>query len=226
MPDAVRSLAACTGYHFSNPALLDQALTHRSAGKPHNERLEFLGDAILNFLIADAVFAEHASASEGELTRLRARLVRRETLASIARDLPLGQLLKLGAGELKSGGRDRDSTLADTLEAVLGAIYLDAGSIDTCRDVVLEIFKDHMTNPVLREALKDPKTELQELLQSRRMPLPEYAVVEMSEEHQSHSFVVECRIAGVDDAVLGYGGTRRAAEQEAARGVLKLLRNL
>jgi ribonuclease-3 len=224
MHEAVRSVALRTGYEFSDPALLDRALTHRSAGKPHNERLEFLGDAILNFLIADAVFNEHEDLREGELTRLRARLVRRETLASIARELTLGGLLKLGGGELKSGGRDRDSILADTLEAMLGAIYLDAGSIDACRDVVHAIFSNHLSEPSLRDALKDPKTQLQELLQSRRMPLPEYAVVEMSEEHHAHSFVVECSIGGVEETTVGHGGTRRAAEQEAARKALKLIK--
>ncbi|MDX1434433.1 MAG: ribonuclease III, partial [Gammaproteobacteria bacterium] len=164
------------GHEFRSPELLDQALTHRSVGARNNERFEFLGDAILNFLIAEFLFSANPDAHEGRLTRLRAHLVRRETLAAVARDVELGEALRLGPGELKSGGRTRDSILADAFEAVLGALYLDAG-LDACRAAVGELFAERLHQAPRSVRLKDAKTRLQEALQSKGLALPVYSVV-------------------------------------------------
>lgn len=209
------------GYHFDDPALLRQALTHRSRGGRNNERLEFLGDAILGFVVAEALFRQFPRASEGELTRMRARLVRRETLADIARQLEMGPHLNLGVGELRSGGADRDSILSDALEALIGAIYLDSG-IEAATGVLLRLLEEQLGS-VSPDIVKDPKTRLQELLQKQGLPLPLYEVVRQEGKPHELLFIVECR-AGEPAAVFrGEGGSRRDAEQQAALQAIEAL---
>jgi len=212
-------LAVRLAHRFVNGGLLDRALTHRSAGGAHNERLEFLGDAVLNFLVADVLYRRFPQAREGELTRLRARLVRAPTLAALGRSLNLGADLRLGGGELKSGGRERDSILADALEAVIGAVYLDGG-LEPCRQLVHELYRDLLDDLRPETAAKDPKTRLQEWLQARRMPLPVYAVEGVAGEAHEQWFTVACSVTGFDVLARGEGPSRRAAEQAAAEGLL------
>jgi ribonuclease III len=210
------------GYVFRDAALLARALTHRSRSSRNYERLEFLGDSILSFVIADVLYDRFPQLSEGELTRLRATLVRRETLAALARELDLGDCLDLGGGELKSGGFDRDSILADGLEAVFGAVYKDGG-IETVREVVLRLYQPILDSIDPSSILKDPKTRLQEFLQRKSLATPIYNVLEVSgEPHQQH-FIVECRVPGMAEAVRGEGSSRRYAEQAAARRACELL---
>ncbi len=219
---SVRELARNLGYSFQNEGLLQQALTHRSAGGHNNERLEFLGDAILGFVIAEALYHRIPAASEGELSRLRASLVKRETLAEVARGLSLGDYLALGSGELKSGGYRRDSTLADALEAVFGAIYLDSG-FPACQTCILHLFRGRLTNLPSAAALKDPKTRLQEYLQSRHLALPEYEVVESRGMDHNRVFRVACRVEEMGITYQASGSSRRRAEQAAAEGMLEKL---
>lgn len=207
------------GYEFRDPALLELALTHRSCGKRNNERLEFLGDSIVNFVIADALYARFPAAREGQLSRLRARLVKGETLAEIARELNLGDYLRLGSGELKSGGFRRDSILADATEAVMGAIYLDS-DLECCRGFILRWFEERLDELDLNESLKDSKTRLQEHLQSRRLALPEYELVAVEGEAHSQTFHIRCHVAGLPGPTEGVGSSRRQAEQESARKAL------
>jgi ribonuclease III len=210
------------GYRFANPALLDEALRHRSAGKPHNERLEFLGDAVLGFLVSDLLFQQHPGATEGELSRLRASLVQRATLVEIARSLKLGDELKLGLGEIKSGGADRDSILADAVEAVLSAVYLDGG-LEPCKALLRQWLGARLGDLQPEIAGKDPKTRLQELLQAKKRPLPEYRLQTISGSgHQQH-FLVECRVALLSHGITAEGSSRKEAEQAAARLVLERL---
>jgi ribonuclease-3 len=209
-------------YRFADPALLRQALTHRSAGRPHNERLEFLGDALLNAVVAEALFARWPMADEGSLTRLRASLVNGETLAEIARGIRLGDRLLLGPGELRSGGFRRDSILSDALEAVIGAVYLDGGW-QACREVVLALLGDRIARVEPRSTLKDPKTLLQEHLQARQLPLPTYSLLEESGEDHAPRFLARCEVPDLGLAGLGEGHSKRSAEQAAARAVLKEL---
>lgn len=209
-------------YRFARPELLGEALTHRSAGPRNNERLEFLGDAVLNFLIADALFRRVPDADEGGLSRLRANLVRRETLAEIAAELRLGEALVLGPGELKSGGFRRQSILADALEAVVGAVYLDGG-FGACEALVDRLFRERLDSLPSTDSLKDPKTRLQEYLQARQAPLPNYRLVSQEGEPHRRVFRVACEIEGVTGTVEATGRSRRAAEQEAARRALKAL---
>ncbi len=221
-PDPLQRLGKDLGYRFRNPDLLREALTHRSAGSHNNERLEFLGDGVLNFVIAAALYERRPRDPEGDLSRLRATLVRGETLAVVARRLQLGEYLTLGPGELKSGGQRRDSILADALEAILGAIYLDGG-FDLCRDCILALWDDMLKNLPDPQQLKDPKTRLQEFLQSRGRPLPGYEVVEVTGEAHAQTFIVHCRLEGVERPVEGVGGSRRKAEQAAAEAALKII---
>lgn len=207
------------GYVFRQPELLTQALTHRSAGAPHNERLEFLGDAILGALIAEALFARWPNADEGTLTRARAELVRESSLAAVARELELGARLVLGAGELKSGGHRRDSILSDALEAVIAAVYLDAG-LDACRDVVLPLFEKTFVALAGGRVAKDAKTRLQEWLQGRQKPLPVYELLSESGEEHAKTFHVRCTLGEAGIAAEGQGSSRRAAEQQAAEAVI------
>lgn len=203
-------------YRFERPELLGEALTHRSAGRPNNERLEFLGDAVLNFLIAEALYQQVPDADEGALSRLRAILVRGETLAQIAAELNLGEALSLGSGELKSGGFRRHSILADALEAVIGAVYLDGG-FEASRDLVRKLFASRLASLPDTDSLKDSKTRLQEYLQARQAALPVYRLVAEEGEPHRRRFRVACEIPWLDRPVEGSGRSRRVAEQEAAR---------
>ncbi len=223
MSDEHEALQERLQYRFRAPSLLNEALTHRSVSEHNNERLEFLGDAVLNFVIASELFHRQPGDSEGDLSRLRASLVNRQTLAGIARDLDLGACLRLGSGERKSGGRRRDSILSDALEGVFGAVYLDGG-FEVGEALILRLFRERLENlPAARE-LKDPKTRLQELLQSRRQPLPAYEVVEVTGQAHDQSFRVSCRIDGMDLESQGVAGSRRQAEQVAAREMLAIIR--
>lgn len=209
-------------HRFADTALLTRALTHRSAGAPHNERLEFLGDGVVNLFVAEALFQRWPHADEGALTRARAELVRESSLAVIARQLELGQHLLMGPGEMKSGGHRRDSILADALEAIVAAIYLDAG-YDACRAVVLPWFEPLLEALPVGKPEKDAKTRLQEWLQARQKPLPNYQpVAETGEEHDKR-FVVSCTLAEPVLSAEGEGGSRRVAEQAAAAAVLEQL---
>ncbi len=214
------SLSAALGYCFRDENLLREALTHRSASGSSNERLEFLGDAILNFIVADALFAAHPGASEGELSRQRASLVKGENLAVLARALSLGEHLHLGQGELKSGGYRRASIIADALEAVLGALYLDS-DLETCRGVILRLLGPQLRELPAAAELKDPKTRLQEYLQARQRPLPVYSVTQISGEAHAQRFTVECRLE--DLCTVAVATSRRRAEQAAARQALETL---
>lgn len=218
----VSELARRIGHQFDDPSLFELALTHRSCGKKNNERLEFLGDSILNFVIADDLFQRFPSAKEGELSRLRARLVKGETLSEVARELGLGDYLRLGSGELKSGGYRRDSILADAVEAIIGAIYLDT-DMETARGFVLIWFAKRLESIDLSESLKDSKTRLQEYLQSRRLPLPKYDLVKVEGEAHAQTFYIECQVQGLKNAAAGKGNSRRQAEQNAAQTALKEL---
>lgn len=209
-------------YRFTQPALLRQALTHRSYSSPHNERLEYLGDSVLNCTIAALLFQQFPTLKEGELSRLRANLVRQETLAEIAADLQVGNVLRLGEGELKSGGFRRPSILADALEAVFGAIFLDAG-FDVARTTIERLYRSRIDGIDLRCTGKDAKTALQEWLQGRRLPLPHYELAETHGEAHAQEFVIHCSIPAIDLQVTGRGGSRRAAEQEAAQSALARL---
>lgn len=209
-------------YAYQDEGLLELALTHRSCGKRNNERLEFLGDSILNYVIADALFIRFPKAKEGELSRLRARLVKGETLAEVARELDLGDFLRLGSGELKSGGYRRDSILADSVEAIIGSIHLDAG-MSAARDFVLARFESRLSNLDLQESLKDSKTRLQEFLQSRRVPLPNYVLERIDGEAHDQTFHISCESDLLDSPTKGVGNSRRQAEQDAAFGALKHL---
>ncbi|MGB5473539.1 MAG: ribonuclease III [Gammaproteobacteria bacterium] len=209
------------GYRFTDASLLQQALSHRSVGSSNNERLEFLGDAVLGTVIAGELYRRFPRASEGRLSRLRATLVRRESLADIARILEIGQYLQLGPGERKSGGHRRDSIMSDAVEAVLGAIYLDS-DFATCRRCILALFEARLEELTETAVLKDPKTRLQEFLQARRRPLPEYAVIDVSGDAHAQQFRVECRVDGGEPAT-GAGGSRRQAEQDAAAQILQQL---
>jgi len=217
-------LCRALGYRFTDEQLLEQALTHRSIGGSNNERLEFLGDAILGFVIADELYHRFASASEGQLSRLRSSLVKRETLAKIARQLDLGDYLNLGPGELRSGGQARASILADGVEAILAAIYLDSGYA-AARQVILKIFAARLAKIDLQAPQKDPKTRLQELLQSRKIALPGYAIAEVSGTPHEQSFKILCQISELKLETLGSGSSRRRAEQDAAQNMLQELEN-
>ena len=209
------------GYRFTDPALAELALTHRSAGRPNNERLEFLGDALLGAIVAEMLFVAHPKASEGELSRLRAQLVSGAALAVLGRELELGDKLKLGPGELKSGGFRRDSILADAVEATLAAVYLDGG-FDACRDTVHGLFAARIA--ALHRSSKDAKTRLQEWLQAGGWPLPLYELSASHGEDHDKTFDVRCAIAEpLAISVQASAGSRRAAEQEAAEVVLARL---
>lgn len=203
------------GYSFRNVDLLQQALTHRSAAAANNERLEFLGDAILGFETAEYLFHHAGEADEGKLSRMRAHLVKRETLAAIARDLDLGDILILGQGELRSGGQNRDSILADAVEAIIASVYLDGG-MERARSLVRDLLGERLTNPGKVLQQKDAKTRLQELLQSRQLPLPAYRVVETSGDQHRQHFLVICSVESLDWECEGRGSSRRKAEQQAA----------
>jgi ribonuclease-3 len=210
------------GYVFASPALCDAALTHRSAGAEHNERLEFLGDSILNCSVARLLYDAHPDADEGALSRLRASLVSGETLARIGAELGVGEHLNLGSGELKSGGFRRASILADTLEAMLGAIFLDS-NFDTAFGVVSRIMLPRISELPTAEALKDPKTRLQEILQARGLALPIYVLTAVAGDPHAQLFTVTCEVPVFRVMAVAEGASRRRAEQLAAAKVLELL---
>jgi len=210
------------GYVFAQPALCCAAVTHRSAGGEHNERLEFLGDSVLNCCVAGMLYEAHPQADEGALSRLRATLVSGETLAQVAGELNLGEHLRLGPGEMKTGGFRRASILADTLEALLGAIFLDAG-FDAAAAVVARILGPRMTELPTAESLKDPKTRLQEALQAHGLALPIYTLTAVAGDPHVQSFTVSCEVPVLGISAVGEGGSRRRAEQLAASKLLELL---
>lgn len=207
---------------FADPSLLQQALTHRSAGRPNNERLEFLGDALVDLIVAEALFVRWPKADEGALTRARAELVRESSLAELARQMRLGDHLALGPGELKSGGQRRDSILADALEAVVAAIYLDAG-FDVCRETILPWFQAGIEALPTGKVGKDAKTRLQEWLQARQQPLPEYRLLDATGSEHDRTFHIRCALIEPPRHADGSGASRRAAEQCAAAELLRVL---
>lgn len=218
--DRLQALQARLGYRFSRPGLLRQALTHRSHGQPNNERLEFLGDSVLNCVVALLLYDQFGSIDEGDLSRVRANLVRQQTLVDVAQRLELASALLLGEGEVKSGGARRPSILGDTLEAVFGAVLLDGG-FDAARDVITALYAPILLNIDPQTLGKDAKTLLQEHLQGRRLPLPVYTVVATHGAAHNQVFEVECSIPKLRVQVTGQGGSRRAAEQVAAKRALE-----
>lgn len=210
------------GHRFRSPELLQQALRHRSAGAPHNERLEFLGDALINLIVAEALHGRWPKADEGTLTRARASLVRESALAELARRLELGDRLELGPGELKSGGHRRDSILADALEAVVGAVHQDAG-FEACRALVLPWFEPMIAELPTGKAEKDPKTRLQEWLQGRQLPRPSYHLLESRGDDHARIFLVRCETSDPAHAEQAEASSLRAAEQLAAERLLAIL---
>ena len=218
----VRWLRARLGYEPRELALFRAALTHRSAAGANNERLEFLGDAVVNLLVARALYLAFPAASEGDLSRLRARLVSREPLAEIASELAIGDELQLGSGELKSGGFRRQSILADAFEALCGAMFLDRG-LEGVEPVVMRLFAGRIAALPEPEALKDAKTRLQEYLQSRSLPLPRYEVLGVEGEDHAQSFTVSCEVPSLGARSQGRGSSRRRAEQQAAERMMETL---
>lgn len=212
-------------HEFVKPKLLVQALTHRSFSADHNERLEFLGDSVLNLAVAGLLYEELSELAEGDLSRVRANLVKQDTLHKLAVTLGLPELLMLGEGEARSGGRNRPSILADALEAVIGAVYVDAGFVKA-DSLVRRLFKDVHVNPQMTAIGKDPKTQLQEWLQGRKMQLPLYTVVGTTGAAHLQTFEVECRINEFGHAERGTGSSRRAGEQAAATAMLLVVKTL
>lgn len=224
MNSPIEKLERKIGYTFNQSDLIHLALTHRSAHGKHNERLEFLGDSILSFVIADDLYHRFPKVNEGDMSRMRATLVRGNTLAELGREFELGDYLKLGPGELKSGGFRRDSILADAVEAIIGAIYLDS-DIEVTRRIVLSWYQTRLDSIQPGVSQKDPKTRLQEFLQGRRKPLPVYTVTNIKGEAHNQEFTVSCEVAGIGKPVIGKGTSRRKAEQAAAELALEQLTN-
>ncbi len=221
--DKLPRLQKKLGHEFSDIGLVELALTHRSYGSRNNERLEFLGDSIVNFVIAEALYERFPEAREGQLSRLRARMVRGVTLAELGKEFGLGDFLKLGSGELKSGGFRRESILADAVEAIIGAIYLDAG-MAVCHERIRDWFASRLDQlTTTDEQNKDPKTRLQEYLQARQQSLPNYQVTDIRGEAHDQHFTVLCTLESLSEPSMGEGSSRRGAEQQAARNALKLL---
>lgn len=210
-------------YTFKQPQLLKMALTHRSKGGEHNERLEFLGDGVVNFIIAEILYQQFPKATEGELSRWRATLVNRDTLAGLAKDFELGDYLFLGPGEMRSGGNQRLSILSCAMEAIIGAVYLDGG-FDAAREKIKEWYAALLQSLSSAASHKDPKTVLQEYLQSRRLPLPVYTVEVIEGEAHQQVFTVSCQVGHVKEKTLGKGTSRRRAEQDAAHAMLGVLK--
>jgi ribonuclease-3 len=218
------ALQARLQHEFSKPGLLSQAVTHRSFSADHNERLEFLGDSVLNLAVADLLFDRLSSLPEGDLSRIRANLVKQDTLHLLAVDLGLPEVIRLGEGESRSGGQKRPSILADALEAVIGAVYLDAG-FSVAQALIHRLFKAVEINPTMQAIGKDPKTELQEWLQGRKMNLPLYKVVGTQGAAHKQTFDVECEIIELNFSERGIGGSRRAGEQAAASAMLQTIKS-
>lgn len=222
MNNPLLKLSQRIDYTFSDTSLIELALTHRSCGGKNNERLEFLGDSIVNLVIAEALFIKFPEAKEGKLSRLRARMVKGVTLAELARDFGLGDFLHLGTGEMKSGGHRRESILADTVEAIIGAIYLDS-DMATVKNKILQWYDSRLEQLSLSDPLKDPKTRLQEYLQGKQQPLPKYDVLSIAGSAHEQLFKVSCVVNDLENPIVGQGASRRIAEQEAAAQALKLL---
>ena len=218
----LKKLESRVAYTFKNVALLDQSVTHRSFGDRNNERLEFLGDSILNFVVASALFSRFPEAKEGDLSRLRARLVKQQTLAEIARELDLGGFLTMGSGELKSGGFDRDSILSDAVEAIIGAVFLDGG-ITQAADCVLWLYKERLAALTSSNIEKDAKSRLQEHLQGIGQSVPDYILIGMTGKSPNQNFEIECRSLCFNGIIRAIGTSRRRAEQKAAELALKHL---
>ena len=217
------NLGTFTGYQFRRKELLEQALTHRSFSRNlNNERLEFLGDSILNLVISNHIYLQFDDASEGDLSRIRASLVKQETLAEVARAIGLGDHIRLGGGELKSGGFRRSSILSDALEALIAAIYLDSDYVRT-ESVILHLFRDLLQNVDADSNLKDAKTRLQEYLQARQEELPRYTVEQASGKSHSQVFTVSCELVDLELQSSGKGSSRKKAEQQAAQNILDRL---
>ena len=212
-----------SGYRFKQENLLKQALTHRSFSRTHNnERLEFLGDSVLSLVISQFIFQQLPEADEGVLSRIRASLVKEETLANVARDIGLGDHIHLGGGELKSGGFRRSSILSDTLEAIIGAIYLDS-SFEQAKDTVLYFYRDYLQTIPDSQVLKDPKTRLQEFLQAQQKDLPNYEVVQTVGKDHEQTFIVKCLVESLSLETTGKGTSRKKAEHVAAESALRKL---
>lgn len=210
------------GYSFQGKVLLLQALTHRSLNTQHNERLEFLGDSILSFVIANQLYHRFPEIDEGDMSRMRASLVRGDTLAAIAREFDIGAYLQLGQGELKTGGTQRESILANSIEAIIGAIFLDS-DIQKAEDIILRWYRERLKQVSPGDQQKDPKTRLQEYMQGRQLPLPFYLLIEVRGEAHDQEFTVHCQVSGLEQPMVGKGTSRRKAEQEAAEKTLKKL---
>jgi len=225
LPDAKNheALQARLQHRFANASLLSLALTHRSFGNPHNERLEFLGDSVLNLAVSGMLYQALQHQPEGDLSRVRANLVKQDTLHKLAMDLGLAGMVRLGEGEMRSGGHHRPSILADALEAVIGAVYLDAG-YDKAQDLVMRLFENIDLSPTMTAAAKDPKTELQEWLQARRWQLPVYRVVGTTGAAHQQTFDVECEVTELKQSQRGIGSSRRSGEQAAALAMLQWLK--
>ena len=222
MASSPANLAKKINYTFKDAALLERALTHRSKSSNHNERLEFLGDSILNYVISAELFRIFPGLSEGGMTRIRATMVRKESLSRYARELDIGKFLLLGSGEMRSGGYDRDSILADALEAVFGAVYVDRG-IEQARKVILDLYRSSLESTDPNADLKDAKTRLQEYLQKKAQSIPKYEILEVGGDQHQQEFVVQCVVPGLSDPIVGKGSNRRQAEQQAASRALQLL---
>jgi ribonuclease-3 len=218
----LKKLSQRIGYDFKDVSLIELALTHRSKGGNNNERLEFLGDSIVNFVVAEALFQKFPEAKEGKLSRLRAGLVRGTTLAELGRDFDLGEFLVLGSGELKSGGFNRESILADAIEAIIGAIYLDAG-MNVVTERIHDWYGERLSDLKMDGVQKDSKTRLQEYLQKSQSRLPQYEVIEIFGQAHDQKFKVSCRVEALPEVTLGIGSSRRIAEQNAAKKALKAL---
>lgn len=216
------ALPTLLNYKFNDPSLLKVALTHRSKGSEHNERLEFLGDAVVNFMIADILYQQFPKATEGELSRWRSTLVNRHALAELAKEFELGRYLFLGPGELKSGGSERQSILSCAMEAIIGAIYLDGG-FKAVREKILEWYEPLLQSLLPASSHKDPKTILQEYVQSCHLPLPIYTIELIEGEAHQQAFTVSCQIEGILQKTLGKGTSRRRAEQDAAQAMLGVM---
>ena len=212
------------GYAFRQQGLLQQAVTHRSFSSDHNERLEFLGDSVLNLSVANLLYVQLASLPEGDLSRVRANLVKQDTLHQLAKTLDLPAVMRLGEGEMRSGGQNRPSILADALEAIIGAVYLDGGYKDA-QDMVERLFAKVDIKPDMQAVGKDPKTELQEWLQGRKLALPKYTVVGTSGAAHRQQFEVSCEVTELRQTQQGSGASRRAAEQAAAAAMLQTLKS-
>lgn len=213
------------GYRFKDISYLESALTHRSVGPSHNERMEFLGDSIVNFVVAESLFRRYPEAREGKLTRMRAALVRGQSLGQLARRLQLGETIRLGSGESKSGGRRRESILADAMEAVIGAIFLDGGMV-ACQECINRWIESDLAAVDPNQVYKDPKTALQEWLQREKHNLPIYRIFKVMGPAHQQTFQVEVQVHGLDGSPVGTGGTRREAEQAAAADALDRLSQL